>query len=215
MKTLMLVLALTVLVACNKKEESDSIIVVPEISAFVGSWTKCHAVTGKGTVFGATSSYRIQFVINSDATYSHNRWYYSDSATCTGAENSIQWSQRGTVDVLVDSASVSGAKEVAFHTTSTYVTVRNYGAGKLYYDLISNGYALGWVASGSTLSNPDAPFANNNGGQLVMNDFEGLSFIAYNTISVSGTTMSMKEPLDWEIGLVSAPASQDYNLTKY
>lgn len=216
MKTLILLLCIVTIASCNKKEEDDDVVTVSELLPFVGSWAKCQAVTGKGTDFGGAASYRIQLAITAAGTYTHNRWYYSDSATCTGVENAVSWSEAGTVAVVTDSGSVSGAKEISFDRSSSSVTVRNMPTGaptKMFLDhfkIVFNPFA----PPSMTVTDPTGIYLN-NGATVVMGDFVVNTGITYNTVSVSGTTMSMKEPLDWHMGQISAPASQDFDLIKF
>lgn len=218
MKILALTLSLLALIACNKKDDKDDddgdLVTVSELLPFVGNWAKCHVVTGKGTNWGGSASYRIQLVISASGTFTHSRWYYSDSSTCTGTENPVSWSESGNVDYVRDSSSVSGAKEISFERTSSYVTARDYTAPKNFLTVFKLAYNP-FSPPSMTVTNPTAIFLNNQGSALMMGDMFVNSGITYNTLSVSGSTMSMHEPIDYHPGQISAPSSQGYNLTKY
>lgn len=216
MKTLMLALSILALISCNKKEDSDDddTIAVSELADFVGTWTKCHVVTGKGTDFiNGSSSYSFELKINSDGTYTSSRFYHTDSGTCTGSENSISWYESGNVDVIRDHSSISGAKEISFEITYSYATARDLN-GKTFSTDFKTAYQDFFTAPGLTATNPDCNNMNNTGGKIAMGDFKINSGVTTNTISVSGSTMSMGEPRDWSVGQISAPGSQGFNLTK-
>src|SRR4051812_20271932 len=61
------------------------------LAAFVGTWSTCIVVVGKGTDFPAASSFTSQITINADGTYTHYRWYVAGVNNCLGGQNVISW----------------------------------------------------------------------------------------------------------------------------
>lgn len=219
MKTVMLLLCILTIGACNKKKDS-SVVSVSEFAPYVGTWSKCVSIgQTNGTEFSAASSYLIQVAFTSSGTFQHNRWYFDGVSNCLGGANAISYTQNGTFDVVGTSGTVSGAKDIVFTSASAVVTVRN-GATSQFYEKFEAAYihlnlsGAGGVNGVGSVSDPDDGWLPN--ASLSFDDFYGPTNVTYNsaTINAAGTTLTISDPFDWEMGVGGYPGSATFVMTK-
>lgn len=209
-------LSMLILSACNKKEESNTIVAPSDLAPFIGTWAKCVSFTqaNHGTAFSNTSSNRIELRISANGTYQHFRWYFSGVSNCLGGDNAISYEQSGTLDITGPSTSITGAKDATFSSSSTVATIRTNAFKTPWNSNYPHAQVNDPDNDGTgTVVNGDSAYSGSSAG-LFFGEMFGPTSVTYNALSVSGTTLTMDRPFDWEAGVGGPPTSASFTLTK-
>lgn len=215
---LALLLATVVTVGCQKKDKEDSVLSDSELSRFIGTWASCDNFANGtyGTAFQNGSSQLIMFTISSNGNFTQNRFYFDGATNCQGGENSMSYTQTGTIDVKGVSANVTNGVDIDLHSLSTTVTVRTLTHAN-FHNLWNAAYPAAQLqdTTPGVIGMAIDETANNIGSaSLVFQDLMGPTFTTYNTATFSGNTMTISDPFDWDLGVGVYPISVGRVFTK-
>lgn len=209
--------ALTMLGACQKKEKSD-VLADSALTPFIGKWGKCVNFTNgsHGSDFANGSSKLIEVLINANGTFSHTRMYFNGALNCQGGENTMSYFQNGTVTVKGASATATGATDIDFVSSSSSLTVRD-GATLMVHDDFATCYPtanLQDTTPGSVGIVIDGTAHRGGCATLVFDDLFGPTFQSYNSATFSTGFMTIADPFDWDMGVGTYPTTLNLTLQK-
>ena len=201
---LVLLLATVVTVGCQKKDANDSVIAESELKPFLGKWVSCKnfANGAYGSDFRNGSSRRIEVTISSNGAFTVNKWWHDGALNCLGGDNVISFSQHGTVDVQGVSTYVTNGINIDFHSTDSVVTVRTLTGADFHahWNAAYLNAQLQDTTPGVIGMAIDKTSARGGSANIVFDDLYGPTYTSYNTATFSGSTMTISDPFDWDMG---------------